>query len=77
MDKFLKRLAQPSSYAGFAALAIAVPQILGIGAEKGEAVSAGAQAAGQAAAQGLPIWQSILVGVLGGAAVLQNDKSNE
>lgn len=77
MEKLRKRLTQPSSYGGLGLLAIAVSQIVGSGGDRAEAIATGAEATGQAVAQGMPLWQSILIGVLGGAAVMQSDKSND
>lgn len=72
--KFLKRLTQPSSFGGLAAIAIAVPQVLGIGGDVGSNVADGISSAGQALGAGVPWYIAIGLGL---AAVITNDKSND
>lgn len=73
LKKLLRRVLQPSSLAGLAGVAIAVPQIIGTGAGAGEAVAGGLAATGQAITAGVPWYIAIALGV---AAVARDDKSD-
>ena len=73
LKKFLKRLVQPSSLGGLAAVAIAVPQIIGAGDAVGGAVAGGITATGQAIGAGVPWYVAIALGL---AAVVRDDKSD-
>lgn len=73
LKKILRRVLQPSSLAGLAGVAVAIPQIVGAGASAGEAVAGGLTATGQAVAAGVPWYIAIALGV---AAVARDDKSD-
>ena len=62
IGKFFKRLVQPSSLGGLAAIAIAVPEILGRGTEIGGAVADGITTTGGAIANGVPWYVAIALG---------------
>lgn len=74
ISKFFKRLVQPSSLGGLAAIALAVPEILGKGGEIGGAVADGITTTGGAIGSGVPWYVAI---ALGAAAVARTDRSDD
>jgi len=73
LKTLLRRLGQPSSLSGLAAVAVALPQIIGAGEAVGGAVAEGITSTGSAIAAGVPWYVAIALGL---AAVARDDRSD-
>ncbi len=73
LKTLLRRLGQPSSLGGLAAIAVAVPEIIGAGQAVGGAVAEGITSTGTAIAAGAPWYVAVALGL---AAVARDDRSD-
>lgn len=69
---FLKRLSEPSTYAGLAAIFMGADKVFDI--NEAPAVADGLAVAGQAVAAGAPWWQAVAFGGLGVLSVFMGEK---
>lgn len=72
MDALIKRLSEPSSWAGLGAVAVGVGQL--VKADEAPAVADVLAGTGQAIAGGLPWWQAAALAAGGIAAIFLREK---
>lgn len=75
MNGFLKRLSEPSTYAGLAAMSIVAGDVFKI--DEAPAVGEAINTVGQGVASGMPLWQAGALGAFGLLSIFMREKGDK